>query len=486
MTHTRMNDVVALDALDLARAIRCREVSCVEVMQAYLDRIDAVNPKLNAIVSLREPGVLLAEAADRDADLAAGRYRGWLHGFPYAVKDLCDVAGIVTTMGSPIFAGAVARADTPFVARIRASGAIFIGKTNTPEFGLGSQTYNSVFGVTRNAYDQRLCAGGSSGGAAAALAARLLPIADGSDYMGSLRNPAAFNNVIGFRPSVGRVPEPGFLASPAVTGPLARTVSDAARLLSVMAAPAPHYPSTIGGDPRVFGEPLAAEVAGARIGWLGDLDGHLPVEAGVLDLCAQAGQALAALGCRIEPTGLLMPPEQVWEAFLGWRHLLMYAALHPLYDQPQTRALLKPEVVWEIEGGAALTAADIVRAEAGRTRWFEAVLDLFERYDYLLAPSAQVFPFPAETPWPTEVAGRPMDTYHRWMETVAPWSLAGLPVLSLPAGFGAGGRPTGVQLIGRPRADLDVLRLGYAYEQVTQWTKRHPPQGTPGQAGQDC
>lgn len=467
--------IVELDARQLSAAIRGRDVSCVEVMAAYLDQIARVNSAVNAIVSMRPAEDLLTEAAERDRELDRGAARGWLHGFPLAVKDLADVAGLPTTRGSPIFATSVAERDSPFVAKLRAGGAVFIGKTNTPEFGLGSQTFNPVFGTTRNAYDQSRCAGGSSGGAAVALATQMLPVADGSDFMGSLRNPAAFNNVIGFRPSIGRVPEPGFLSSPGVIGPMGRTVHDVALLLSVMAGPDPHAPSAIEQDASVFAQPLIAPRGRTRVAWVGDFDGYLPMEKGVLRLCEDGLQSLEELGCAVEPARPRMAPEPVWESFTTWRHLLAFESLRTLYDDRATRALLKPEAVWEIAGGARLTAEDIVRAHAQRSCWFEAVASLLDEYDVIAAPSAQVFPFDADVPWPAQIGGRHLDTYHRWMETVAPWSLAGLPVLNVPVGFDPRGLPMGLQLIGRSHADLDVLRLGAAYEQVTGWTARVRP-----------
>lgn len=470
-----IGEIVGLDAGQLATAIRGRDISCAEVMDAYLDQIARFNPVVNAIVSMPEREVLLAEAAERDRALARGEFRGWLHGFPFAVKDLSDVAGLPTTRGSSIFASEIAQCDSLFVSRIRASGAVFVGKTNTPEFGLGSQTFNAVFGTTLNAYDQARCAGGSSGGAAVALAMRMLPVADGTDFMGSLRNPAAFNNVIGFRPSIGRVPDRGFLASPSVAGPMARTVDDAAKLLSIMAGPDPHSPSAIEQDPAIFARPQATAARAVRVAWVADFDGYLPMEPGVLRLCESALLVLQGLGCVVEPAIPQMPPDLVWETFVTWRHLLMYESLRRLHENPETRTRLKPEAIWEIAGGKRLTVDEILLAHEHRSRWFEAVTTLLDRFDVIAAPSAQVFPFDARIHWPAEIEGRPMDTYHRWMETVAPWSLAGLPVLNVPVGFDARGLPMGMQLVGRSHADLDVLRLGSAYDQVTRWPSRELP-----------
>jgi len=462
-------------ALDLAEQIRRRQVSCVEVMSAYLGQVEALNPRVNAIVALRDREVLLREAAARDDQLARGRYLGWLHGLPFAVKDLAAAEGLLWTEGSPIYARRVAEVDDLFVRRVRDAGAIVIGKTNTPEFGLGSQTYNEVYGATVNPYDPTRTTGGSSGGAAAALALRMLPVADGSDYMGSLRNPAAFCNVYGFRTSYGRVPAPGFVAHQSVVGPMGRTVDDLAALLSVLAGPHPTAALALDSAGGQFAPPLTeVDTRGTRIAWVGDFGGYLAFEPGVLELCEAALRVVADLGCVVDQALPDYPPEKLWELFLHWR---WWSSLrrYDLYADPATRARLKPEVVWEIENGLRLSALDIQRADVARQEWYEALLRFFERYDFVIAPSAQVFPFDVRTHSPTEIDGRPMDTYHRWMETVAPWTAAGVPVLGMPAGFDDRGLPMGVQLIGRPRADLSVLHLAKAYEQRTNWVRDHPP-----------
>jgi ureidomalonase len=436
--------LVELDALGLAGLVAAGEVSCVEVMRDHLDRIAEVNPRLNAIIALRDPDELLAEAAAHDA----GPVWGPLHGLPVAVKDLSEVAGLPWTAGSPLYRDRIGAVDEPFVRRMRAAGAIVIGKTNTPELGFGSQTYNPVHGTTVNPYDPTRTAGGSSGGAAAALASRMVPIADGSDYLGSLRNPAAFCQVLGFRPTAGLVRPHGTVSQLGEIGPMGRTVADVAALLAVMA------------DRPGLAELGDAEVAGTRIAWIGDLGGHLATEPGILELGRAAGEALAELGCTVDEVVPEQDFDALWETTLVWRgwHALDHEPLYAAHPE-----LLKPEIRWEVERGLALTALEISRAVAARERWMEVVAALFATYDAVLAPSAQVFPFDATLHWPSEINGRPMDSYHRWMETVAPWSLAGTPVLGMPAGVDARGLPTGVQLIGRPGADLDVLRLGAAY-----------------------
>ncbi|MCA1297708.1 amidase [Stappia indica] len=473
-----MSDPTALSARELSTAIHARQLSCREVMAAFLSRIDAQNPAINAIVSLRPAEELLAEAEARDQELARGLSRGWMHGLPHAVKDLSMTAGLVTSMGSPLFARFIPDEDSIHAARIRAAGAIFIGKTNTPEFGLGSHTYNPLFGPTRNPYDLARSAGGSSGGAAAALAARLVPVADGSDMMGSLRNPAAFNNVIGFRPSYGRVPGgPGpelFMDTMATDGPMARSVDDLAMLLAVQAGYDPRAPQSLDGDGQEFAGDLRGSVKGMRIGWLGDFGGHLPFEDGILDLNRKALEVLSGLGAHVEEASTGFDMERLWQAWVALRQWRVAAKLAQLHDDPKTRARLKPEAIWEIEGGRALDMQAIEAASLTRSAWHRAVLSLFGKYDYLVAPSAQVFPFDVDLDWPKAIAGRKMDTYHRWMEVVIGVSILGLPAIALPAGFGPGGLPTGFQLIGRPRDDLGLLTCAKAYEAATDWTERTP------------
>lgn len=474
--------ITDLSALALSRAIHDRRLSCVAVMAAYLDRIEALNPRLNAIVSLRPRAALLAEAALADDELAAGRSRGWLHGIPQAPKDLTATSDIPTTMGFRGLADHRPRADSVLVARTRAAGAILIGKTNTPEFGLGSHTYNAVFGTTLNAWDQRLSAGGSSGGAAVALAARLLPVADGSDMMGSLRNPAGWNNVYGFRPSMGRVPggptaPEVFLQQLSQEGPMARNVADLAMLLSTEAGYDPRMPLSLEGDGTEFAAPLAGQAKGLRIGWLGDLGGHLPMAPGVLETCEAALGIFARMGCTVAPVRTGFDMDRLWQAWVTLRSFLVSGAMAPLYENTGARDLLKPEAIWEIETGRALSGAQIFAASAIRSAWYQEMLRLFDSHDVLALPTAQVFPFDAAEHWPKEIAGRRMDTYHRWMEVVIPGSMAGLPVLAVPAGFGPQGLPMGLQLMGRPRADRALLDLGHAYDLAQDFTARRPDLG---------
>jgi amidase len=475
-----LSPIVQLDALELARQIHNRAVACREVMAAYLEHIERLNPEVNALVSLRDPDVLLEEADAADAALAAGVAHGWMHGFPHAVKDLVATRGIPTTHGSPLFSSFIPDTDALSVQRLRGAGAILIGKTNVPEFGLGSHTYNSVFGTTRNAYALDRTAGGSSGGAAVALALRMLPVADGSDTGGSLRNPAAFNNVFGFRPSWGRVPRDAqdevFVQQLATNGPMARTVADLAHLLSVMAGYDQRSPLSLDEDPMVFRQPLERDLRGLRLAWLGDWGGYLPMEDGVLDCCRAALAAFESIGCAVEDALPEFEPAALWQAWLVLRQWLTLGSLGSLYADPVKRTALKPEAQWEVENGLRLSAADVLRASEVRSAWYAAVLRLFDRFDALLLPSAQVFPFDAAETWPRQVGGRTMDTYHRWMEVVIGATMAGLPAISVPAGFNSTGLPMGLQLIGPPRGDLPVLRLAYAYEQASRWVQRRQPQ----------
>ena len=465
------DDPCALDASDLSHAIRRREVSAREVMLAYLARIDALNARVNALVGLLPHEALLRQADERDAMLARGEPMGWMHGFPMAIKELSAVAGLPLTLGSRLLAGQIAVHDSLMVARMKAAGGIVIGKSNVPEFGLGSHTYNKVFGTTLNPWDTTRSAGGSSGGAAVSLALRLQPVADGSDMMGSLRNPAAWNNVFGLRPSQGRVPYnphagDGYVALLGTEGPMGRSVRDVAMLLSVQAGHDLRQPMSIAQDGSAFALPLRPDARDLRVGWLADLNGYLPFEPGIVPLCEAALRRFEALGARIEPTALGYPCDEVWQTWLTWRRFLVAGTLGPLGANPKSHAQLKPEAQWEYDQGQGLSGPQIYAASTARTRFYRHMVGLFERFDLLVLPSAQVWPFPAEWTWPREVAGRTMDTYHRWMEVVIYATLAGLPAISVPVGFSDGGLPMGMQLIGPPLGDLALLNAAAAYETV--------------------
>ena len=470
-----------LDACALSAAIHRREVSAREVMQAFLARVDALNPKVNALVALLLHDGLLAQADERDAMLAQGRSMGWMHGFPMAIKELSPVAGLPLSMGSPLLAGQIAPHDSLMVARMKAAGGIVIGKSNVPEFGLGSHSYNPVFGTTLNPWDPTRSAGGSSGGAAVSLALQLQPVADGSDMMGSLRNPAAWNNVFGLRPSQGRVPYnphagDGYVAQLGTEGPMGRTVRDVATLLSVQAGYDARQPLSIAQDGSAFAQPLVPAARGLRIGWLSSLSGYLPFEPGILPLCETALKRFESLGAVVEPANLGYPCEEVWQTWLTWRRFLVAGTLGPLGADPAKHARLKPEAQWEYDQGQGLTGPQVYAASSNRTRFYRHMVSLFQRYDLLVLPTAQCWPFPAEWTWPREVAGRPMDTYHRWMEVVIYATLAGLPAMSVPVGFGERGLPMGMQLIGPPLGDLSVLNAAAAYETtIGDWLARRPP-----------
>lgn len=468
-----MPDLTLLSATELTRRMAAGQLRAAEVMAAFLDRIDAANPAINAIVSLRPRADLMSEAEAADRIGATGP----LHGLPIAVKDLVATKGLKTTFGSPLFADFVPDADDLVAARMRAAGAIFIGKTNTPEWGHGSHSFNPVFGVTRNPYDTGRSAGGSSGGAAAALAARMVPMADGSDMMGSLRNPAAFCNVYGFRPTWGCIPQDAigdtYLSTLSTEGPMARNPEDLQLLLSVLAGPNPRAPF---GRTDCLPDTLEpADLRGLRIGWLGDWGGAYPTEPGILDRCEAALATFEDLGARVDPVAPPFPAEKLWSAWTTLRAMLNAGAKKPLYDDPAKRALLKPETLWEIEQGKGLTAQAVYEASTIRSRWYARAARIFETCDALVLPAAQVWPFPADWRWPQSINGKAMDTYHRWMEIVVPVSLIGLPCLAAPAGFGDSGLPTGLQIFGPTGSDQRLLAIGAAWHRATGWPERQPP-----------
>ena len=468
-----MKDVLEWSATELSVAIHARKVAPSEIMAAWLEQVQAVNSAVNAIVSLRDPDALIAEAQELD-DFTP---EGWLHGIPFAVKDLVATQGVRTTWGSPLFANHVPAKDDLVAARLRAAGAVIAAKTNVPEWGQGSHSFNPVFGVTRNPYDLSRGAGGSSGGAAAALATRMAWVADGSDMMGSLRNPAAFCNVYGFRPTWGLVPQDAegdsYLSTLSTEGPMARTVEDVARLLMVLAGENPEVPF-----PRAVPDLLSGldrGIKGMRIGWLGDWGDAYAMEPGILDLSQAALRQMEEMGAVVEPLPPPFPAEKLWSAWVTLRAMLNAGSKRALAEDPAKRALTKPETIWEIEQGLGLSAQAVYEASVTRSRWHAHAARLFDRYDAVVLPSAQVWPFPADWRWPEEIAGRKMDTYHRWMEVVIPASLIGLPALSVPVGFGANGLPMGMQIIGRSGADAKVLGIGQAWHRATEWPQRRPP-----------
>ena len=464
-------DLCTRTAIDLAVLLASGEISAVEVLDTHLDWIDQRNPELNAICTLdRDRARADAQAADglrrSDPDAAAAKP---LLGLPTAIKDLVPTKGIRTTFGSPIFKDQVPDADALIVERIREAGAIVIGKTNTPEFGAGSQTFNPVFGKTRNPWDPSRTCGGSSGGAASALASGMLPIADGSDLGGSLRNPASFCGVVGFRPTPGRVPrvpqEQGW-DDLAVLGPMGRTVADAALLFSVIAGPDVRDPISIGfpdgqSPPRPFHPVEPADLRGLRLAWTPDL-GRYPVEREVVAVCEAALPAIRDLGAEIEEAAPDLSGAD--GIFRTLRAHLFADKLGPLLSAH--RGQMKDTVIEEIERGTALTGPDIATAQAERTLLHCRVASFFERYDALLLPTVQVLPFDVEKPYPTEIEGQPLATYTDWMASCYSITVTGCPAISVPCGIGPSGLPVGLQIVTPRGSDRRTLAIAAAFEEA--------------------
>jgi amidase len=463
-----------LDALRLGALLAAREVSAVEVMEAFVTRIERLDPAVNAIPTLRPRAELLAEAAVADRARASGAAVGPLHGLPIAIKDLSLTRGLRTTFGSRIYANFVPTSDELYVERVKRAGAIVIGKTNTPEFGAGSQTFNALFGATRNPYDVTKTCGGSSGGAAAALACGMLPLADGTDLGGSLRNPASFCNVVGFRPSPGRVPRlhAAVADTLGVHGPMARSVADVAWLLSVMAGPDQRDPRALSEPGAVFAGSLERDFHGVPLAWSERL-GRYPVEQAVTAVCNSARHVLADLGCELADA----EPDfaGVDEVFQTLRAAGYATSLGR--DLERHRALLKDTVIWNVERGLALTADDVVRATEEKAALERRVDAFLERYEFLLLPVSQVTPFPVEVEWVREIEGQRMRTYIDWMATCYAVSCTGLPAISVPCGFTPGGLPVGLQIVGRRGCDRDVLALAHAFERATRFAELRPALG---------
>jgi amidase len=460
------------DAVELARMIRTREISATEVMTAFITQINRVNPKVNAIPIFIGEEAALRAAREADERLAKGQAPGPLHGLPHAVKDLVATAGIRTTRGSPIYKDDVPQEDALLVKRLKAAGAIIIGKTNVPEFGAGSHTFNPVFGATLNPYNLTKTCGGSSGGAAVALACGMLPLADGSDTGGSLRNPASFCNVVGFRTAPGRVPVyPAGMAWSmlSVQGPMARTVRDTAYLLSVMAGPDPRSPIALTDPGSLFSQPLGRDFKGARIAWSRNL-GRYPVQPAINEVCEKARPVFTALGCRVEDGEPdFRDADEIFQVLRAWSF-----AQNRGEELKHHRTLLKDTIIWNTEQGLKLTGLDVSRAEAKRTQLFHRVREFMERYEFLVLPVTQVVPFPVEMDWVREINGVKMETYIDWMASCYAITVTGLPAISVPCGFTRDGLPVGLQIVGRHQQDLTVLQLAYAFEQATQHGKTRP------------
>lgn len=466
-------DICYMKANELAARIKRKELSVVDVMTAYFDRIEAVNPKVNAIVAMipREEAMKLARQAD--ADMAAGKPVGKLHGLPWAVKDTEDVVGFPTTKGAIPFKNYFPKEDSLVVERLRAAGALFIGKTNTPEFAAGSNTINPVYGATRNAYDLTKTVGGSTGGGAVAVVTGMLPMADGSDTGGSCRNPGAWSNIIGFRPSMGRVPFDypvgSFLRLPTV-GPMARTAEEAGYLLSVMAGRDYRDPISHLDDPAMFARPLDRDFKGTMVAWTPNL-GYLEVEKEIVDVTATALPHLKNIGCTIDNAHPDMP--EVFDTNRTLRGLIFAFQLAALTaDQ---RKQIKQSVQWDAAQGEKLTGMDVALAEYKRANITRNINKFMEKYEFLVLPVTQVAPFKVELEYPTEINGKKMKSYLEWMEILYAITLTGLPAISVPVGFNKEGLPLGLQIVGRRNDDLGVLQLAHAFEKATKVYERRPP-----------
>ena len=475
---SQSNELCFMPAVELAARIRRKDVSAREVMAAHLGQIERVNPRVNAIVTLVADRAM-ADAARADEATARGDKLGPLHGLPIAHKDLVETAGIRTTRGSPFYRDFVPKEDAPIITRMRAAGALTLGKTNTPEFGAGSHTFNTVFGATKNPYNTGRTCGGSSGGAAVALATGMVPIADGSDTGGSLRNPAAFCNVVGFRPSPGRVFSGSTSWSPlSVSGPMARSVADMALLLSVQASGNDlSAPLAITEDGARFAAPLGREFRGVRVAWWRGLGG-IPFEPDVSNVVNATRAVFEKLGCVVEDA----EPDftGVDEAFPTLRHLSYHSQYSTLARQrPEW---IKDTIHWEIREAERQTSAEVAGASARQAKAYADAQVFFNRYEYFILPVTQVMPFDVNIAYPTSVNGTPMATYIDWMRSCWYVTFIANPAISVPAGFSPGGLPVGLQIVGRHRADWSVLQLAHAFEQATGHGARRPGLGVGGRA----
>jgi amidase len=458
-------------AVDLARLIRTGEISARDVLTEHLKQIERVNPKVNAIVTLA-PELAAAAAAKADEMQARNEKLGPLHGLPVAHKDLLETRGIRTTFGSPIYKDHIPAADDAIVERIAKAGAIVIGKTNTSEFGAGSQTFNPVFGATRNPYDLTKTCGGSSGGAAVTLACGMAPVATGTDAGGSLRNPAAFCNVVGFRPSPGRVPDPN-AALPWLTlntaGCMGRSAADIALVLSAIAGPDSRAPLSIAEPGSLFARPLDRSFKGVRIAWFKDLGGA-PFDPLVRSVVDAQRSTFELLGCIVEQAEPdFAPAEIAFRVLRAWNSAAAYGLL--LREHPGS---FKETLRIEIEEGLRLTGSDVARAQTAYGQLWRRFQAFLQKYEYFVLPTTQLPPFDIDTPFPQEVAGVKSDNYIDWMKSCWYISVAGSPAASAPAGFTPEGLPVGIQLVGRNREDFGVLQLAHAFEQATGFGRRRP------------
>jgi len=465
------SSVCFMSALEIARLIRAKKLSAREALAAHLTQIERVNPKVNAIVTLAQE-TAMAAAAKADEMQAHGQTLGVLHGLPVAHKDLFETRGIRTTFGSPLYKDNVPTEDDIVVQRMQRAGAITIGKTNTPEFGSGSQTFNTIFGATRNPYDLTKTCGGSSGGAAVALACGLAPVASGSDTGGSLRNPAAFCNVVGFRPSIGRVPNPkAALAWSTLTtsGCLGRSVADLAFALSTIAGPDSRAPLSIDEPGAHFARPLDRSFKGVRVAWFKDLGG-VPFDPRVRALVDAHRQTFESLGCIVEQAEPdFAPAEVAFRILRAWSSANTYGERFRAHPDA-----FKDTLSGEIEEGLRLTGNDVARAETAHGLLWRGFQKFLEKYEYFVLPTTQLPPFDIDVPYPREIAGVRFDNYIDWMKSCWYISATANPAASIPAGFTPEGLPVAVQIVGRAKQDFAVLQLAHAFEQATGFGKRRP------------
>jgi amidase len=465
-------DLAFLSATDQATGIRQRRFTATALLQACMNQVERLNPSLNAIVTQTFEAAQ-ERAHEADAALSRGEIWGPLHGLIVAHKDLFPTKGVRTTYGSKIYEHHVPEVDAIPVERLKGAGGISIGKTNTPEFGAGSQTFNEVFGATCNPYDVTKTCGGSSGGAAVAVATGMVSLADGTDLGGSLRNPANFCNVVGLRPSPGRVPNwpdslPWFPYT--VAGPIARTVKDVALAMQVMAGPDSRSPIALETPGSHFAQPLERSFQGVRVAFSPTLGG-LPVERAVLDVLAESAEHLRRLGCEvIQEDPDLSSADEIFEVWRAWRMELRVASL-----PADRRPLLKETVIWNAQQGEPLTGPQLSQVESKHADLFHRMRQFMERFEFILAPVNQVVPFPVHVPYPTEIEGVSMEHYIDWQKSCYRISACGNPAISVPAGFTSTGLPVGVQLIGRYRDDFGLLQLAHAFEGVSPAARRRPP-----------
>ena len=465
------SSICLMSAVAMARLIRAKKLSAREALAAHLQQIERVNPKVNAIVTL-VPEMAADAAAKADEIRARNETLGPLHGLPVAHKDLLETRGIRTTFGSPLFKDYIPTEDDIVVDRMRRAGAITLGKTNTPEFGAGSQTFNKVFGATYNPYDLTKTCGGSSGGAAVALASGLVPVASGSDIGGSLRNPAAFCNVVGFRPSIGRVPNPKAAlawSTLGTSGCLGRSVADLALVLSAIAGPDARAPLSINEPGEQFARPLARDFKGVRVAWFKDLGG-IPFDPTVRAVVDGHRTTFESLGCVVEDAEPDFAPAEI-----AFRTLRAWNAANNYGDQLRKHPnAFKDTLRGEIEQGLRLTGTDVARAETAHGELWRRFQAFLGKYEYFVLPTTQLPPFDVNTEYPAEIAGVKLDNYIDWMKSCWYISATGNPAASVPAGFTLEGLPVGVQIVGRDKEDSSVLQMAHAFEEATGFGKKRP------------